>query len=118
MAGLKMINEAKVLRLTLAKKWFDMIFSGEKKEEYRIIKQYWIKRLTNQNPDGSVNGKSFYKDYDFIEFSNGYGNDVPKMIVKFEGIDMGEGKTEWGAEEGFDYFIIKLGVITDFKNIK
>lgn len=29
------------LRLTLKKKWFDMIQSGEKKEEYRTLKDYW-----------------------------------------------------------------------------
>lgn len=112
------IEMARVLRLTLQKKWFDMILSGEKKVEYREIKQYWIKRLTNQNPDGSVNGKSFYKEYDFIEFSNGYGNNVPKMIVRFEGIEMGSGLEKWGAEEGYDYFKIKLGEITDTKNTK
>lgn len=27
-------TEARVLRLTLTRKWFDMIASGEKKEEY------------------------------------------------------------------------------------
>jgi len=108
----------RVLRLTLKKKWFDMIISGEKKEEYREIKQYWIKRLTNQNPDGTVNGKSFYKDYNFVEFINGYGKDAPKMIVRLEVIEMGRGLEKWGAEEGYDYFKIKLGEITDTKNTK
>lgn len=36
----------KVLTLTISKKWFDMILSGEKTEEYLEIKPYWIKRLT------------------------------------------------------------------------
>jgi len=31
-----------ILRLTIKKEWFDMIQSGEKKEEYREIKPYWI----------------------------------------------------------------------------
>ena len=35
----------KTLHLTLNKKWFDMIAAGVKKEEYRSIKTYWIKRL-------------------------------------------------------------------------
>lgn len=38
-----------ILHLTLTKKWFDMILSGEKKEEYREIKGFWSKRLTT-NP--------------------------------------------------------------------
>ena len=36
----------KVLTLTVSKKWFDMIVAGEKTEEDREIKPYWIKRLT------------------------------------------------------------------------
>jgi hypothetical protein len=35
----------RVLHLTLKKKWFDMIASGEKKEEYREDKEYWRRRL-------------------------------------------------------------------------
>ena len=36
----------KVLHLSVKKQWFDMISAGEKTEEYREIKPYWIKRLT------------------------------------------------------------------------
>lgn len=35
----------KVLTLTVSKQWFDMIVAGEKTEEYREIKGYWVKRL-------------------------------------------------------------------------
>lgn len=35
----------KVLDLVLKGKWYDMIASGEKREEYREIKPYWIKRI-------------------------------------------------------------------------
>jgi len=31
----------KTLTLSLNKQWFDMIKSGEKKEEYREIKPFW-----------------------------------------------------------------------------
>lgn len=31
--------------LPIKKKWFDMIASGEKKEEYREMKPYYDKRL-------------------------------------------------------------------------
>ena len=34
------------LQLSLKKKWFDMILSGEKKEEYREVKNHWISRFT------------------------------------------------------------------------
>ena len=36
--------EKKVLTLTVSKQWFDMISAGEKTEEYREIKPYWIKQ--------------------------------------------------------------------------
>lgn len=35
----------KVLTLTVSKQWFDLIKAGEKTEEYREIKGYWVKRL-------------------------------------------------------------------------
>ena len=36
-----------MLTLPIKKKWFDMIASGEKKEEYREIKEYYEIRLQN-----------------------------------------------------------------------
>ena len=35
------------LHLPLKERWFRMIQSGEKKEEYREITPYWMKRLMN-----------------------------------------------------------------------
>ncbi len=49
----------KVLHLNLKKKWFDMIASGEKTEEYREIKPYWNTRL-------------YGKEFDLVKFRNGY----------------------------------------------
>lgn len=40
-----------ILKLTLKKKWFDMIESGVKLEEYREIKPYWMARLLNVPPE-------------------------------------------------------------------
>lgn len=36
-----------MLTLPIKKKWFDMIVSGEKKEEYREIKPYYDSRFMN-----------------------------------------------------------------------
>lgn len=63
----------KVLHLTLKRKWFDLIASGEKKEEYREIKRYWDKRLVGVH-------------YDIIKFRNGYRKDSPFMYVKYNGL--------------------------------
>ena len=35
----------KTLHLQLIKQWFGMVRYGEKKEEYRDIKPYWVSRL-------------------------------------------------------------------------
>lgn len=34
-----------MLTLNLKKKWFDKIKSGEKTHEYRIMSDYWVKRI-------------------------------------------------------------------------
>ena len=39
----------KAIDLVVKAKWYDMEASGEKPEEYREIKPYWIKRLCD-NP--------------------------------------------------------------------
>ena len=38
-------REMKTLHLPLKAKWYEMIESGVKTEEYREIKPYWMKRL-------------------------------------------------------------------------
>ena len=96
--------EPRVLRLTLKKKWFDMIASGEKKEEYREIKQHWSSRLTKE--------RVFYgnmREFDVVEFTNGYGADKPRIVFECECLTVDYGNTDWGAEEGEIYFVIKLG---------
>lgn len=105
----------KILHLTLKKRWFDLIASGEKKEEYREDKEYWRTRLMDFDfvsrnsfmPFKKYNG---YKHYDIIRFTNGYGKDAPTMDVEFKGVKAGgNGNPEWGYTE--PCFIIKLGKI-------
>jgi hypothetical protein len=98
----------KVLRLTIKKKWFDMIASGEKKEEYREFKKYWINRLCTDLS---------FKKYDFIEFKNGYGKNAPTMLVEFNGLRIGEAKPEWSDNWQGDVFIISLGKIVKNESI-
>jgi hypothetical protein len=107
----------KILHLTLKKKWFDMIASGEKKEEYREIKPYWVKRLSDMHI-GSIGGDfmnmhvpvSFtFKGFDIVSANNGYQKDCPNIKWQHKGIRIGEGKPEWGAEPGKKYFILEIG---------
>jgi hypothetical protein len=102
----------RVLHLTLKKKWFDMIASGEKKEEYRDVKMYWATRLMNGFPAtyGIDKVQPDFKDFDYIHFTDGY-NRPRHLNIKLDGIKFGYGIREWGAEPGKEYFVIKLGDI-------
>lgn len=101
-----------ILHLTLKKKWFDMILSGEKKEEYREDKNYWRRRLLI--PGAVADGRW----YDEIHFKNGYGKNAPFMRVEFLGLRpnwKAEARVDWGYTDGA--FIIKLGKILETRNI-
>lgn len=122
----------KTLHLTLKKKWFDMIASGEKTEEYRELKSYWGVRLLNkiEVPWGGyltpwkdiergdftfkgwsafVSPNAIFEKFDWVQFRNGYSKDAPYMLRHCAGIEIREGRPEWGAEPGKKYFVIKLG---------
>lgn len=89
-------NVRRVLHLTLKRRWFDMIASGQKREEYREIKPYWSKRLPGQ-------------DYDAVQFRNGYSATAPAMMFELLWIDRGQGVLEWGAPDGQEVYILRLG---------
>jgi len=62
----------KILTLTIKKKYFDQIKSGEKKIEYRRYAPYYISRLVG-------------KSYDGIKFLNGYKKESPMILVEYHG---------------------------------
>jgi len=86
-----------ILHLTLKKKWFDMIASGEKKEEYREIKPYWNNRLN--------------KEFKFVQFRNGYSKDAPTIKIECRGIKVDLGVTDWGAPNEPVYCILLGDII-------
>lgn len=92
----------RVLKLTLKRKWFDLINSGEKKHEYRKTDSQWIiSRLKG-------------KEYDAVEFANGYGKQVPRCLIEFKGWRVGnDGLSKWGATPGHHYIIIELGRVIE-----
>jgi hypothetical protein len=103
-----------ILHLTLKKKWFDMILSGEKKHEYREDKEYWRKRFLVPNTHPAV----FTSKPDTIRFTNGYGADKPSFDIECTGLRYGWGKKEWGGMENNLQFVISLGAILETRNIK
>jgi len=93
----RLVLHLPVLRLTLKRKWFDMIARGEKKEEYRAPSKWILSRLLDKN-------------YDLVEFRNGYAPDAPMVAVEYLGWAFAaEGRPEWGAVPEKRYVTIRLG---------
>ena len=67
-----------VLHLNLYRRYFDEILAGEKTIEYREVTPYWSKRLEGRN-------------YDVIQFRNGYAKVAPIMIVTYAGFTIKDG---------------------------
>lgn len=105
----------KVLHLTLKSKFYDMIAYGDKLEEYREIKPFWVKRLfrmevgmSNEDyyPEEICNELIKFQDelknipkcfgvhiikYDFIRFARGghFHPSLPQMTVEYKGLEVG-----------------------------
>jgi len=95
---------SKTLHLNLHRKWFDLIKSGEKVEEYRVLSEYWHNRLCFQEG---------FKKFDTITFSNGYAKDRDQFVIELLDIEINEGRPDWGAEAGVQYFVLVLGEIVN-----
>ena len=72
-------TEKSILKIVIKGEWFDEIASKKKKIEYREYTPFWISRLYDKD------GKK--RDYDLIEFINGYNTDARRMITKYEGFN-------------------------------
>lgn len=112
----------KRLVLSLKKKWYDMIASGVKTEEYREIKPYWQKRLCSWVPRCEIsciehcsvpkNFGQIPRYHDTVEFTLGYpsrDDRERRMEYEIQRIEVGYGNPEWGAPFDREVFIIKLG---------
>lgn len=80
------------LDLVLKYKWYDMIESGVKTEEYRDIRK-WSKRIVG-------------KPFTHVRFHRGYSAIV--MYKRIDTISVGTGNPDWGAVPGVKYFVIKF----------
>ena len=93
------------LKISINKKAFDVMVTGEKTEEFRAESKWIMSRLK--------------KDYDFVQFTNGYGKERPVFIAKclgysFEDVDKvySNGLLVKGTK-----IIIKLGEIVEKRNV-
>lgn len=112
-----------ILDLSLKWEWYDMIERGEKTEEYREIKDYYLKRLVYRSEDmpplevkymKKSNMLLFARTYNAVRFHRGQGG-KQTMLFEYKGFKIGIGNPLWGAPENKEVFIIKLGKRIDKK---
>lgn len=130
------MGDRRVLHLPLKSEWYDMIESGEKREEYREFKEYYISRLVEMR--NRLMGQDIYtkltphlvryyamnkghfitdllsgtlrlKDYDEVRFSRGYTNRT--MTYEVLGLRFDFGRVDWGAPAYEMCFIVDLGEV-------
>ena len=108
------LKDERILHLTLKREWYEMIASGEKREEYRTINKFWHKRLVDHMyiPFGMEYAPmAFMIPYTHVEFSLGYPKRDDwsrRMLFEVFNISMGKGNPNWGAPDK-DVFKIELG---------
>jgi hypothetical protein len=128
----------KILKLTLKKKWFDLIKSGAKLEEYREIKAHWLSRFIDKKQYPAESEDDYknivenilydyrmgfdltnvineyycqFRQFTHIQFTNGYSKNSPTFTIELLGISVGRGNPDWGAPTDKYVFILKLGKI-------
>lgn len=102
-----------MLVLPIKKKWFEMIISGTKKEEYREIKPYYRKRFQTVGLLDRYGLPAIGTQR--IILRNGYSGDSPSIVAHCS-MDIKPGRTEWGAEPGKEYYVLKIEKIENWRN--
>lgn len=106
----------KILDLPLKKEWYEMIESGIKTEEYREVKEYWIKRLCADadrlfscaDCDSMLFCRDCFRPYNYTHVRFRYGYTKRTITREIESISIGYGKPEWGAPIDKQVFIIRF----------
>ena len=113
------------LILPMKREWFEMELSGEKKEEYREIKPYWIVRVLKWLGWPKSEEKKAIELLSAtnnlipreVLFRNGYSASCPSFIGMCT-VRIGTGREEWGAEKDKKYFVFTIHAKRNLKNIK
>ena len=95
-----------MLTLTIKKKWFDMILSGEKTEEYRDTSRYYFQRLQQYLGWKMINGRRVKTEF-LVRLRNGYDMTSPSVVARCT-VGLGPGRPEWGAEPGKEYYVLSI----------
>lgn len=94
-----------MLTLPIKKKWYDMIISGEKKEEYREVTQYYRKRFETIGLLDRYGLPTIAIQQ--VLLRNGYSASARQAVVDVS-LDIKPGIVEWGAESGKAYYVLRI----------
>jgi hypothetical protein len=107
----------KILHLSLKKEPFDIMVTGEKKQEFRKYSKWIQSRIFDK--DNNI------KNYDLIKFVNGYGKDKPYFICRFNGVKKSDVNIHIEYSNGLiikdlaiNDYTIELGDIVEYGNLK
>lgn len=96
-----------MLTLPIKKQWFDMIVSREKPEEYRDTTPYYRSRFKNLFTMFPYSAIPYGLDSQQLILRNGYSKNSPSCIITAT-LDIRQGNPEWGAEQGKEYYVLKI----------
>lgn len=88
-------SECAILPLVLKGKWYRMIESGEKREEYRDDTEYWSKRISHWIDQSLHVGTECV-----VEFRLGYAKSAPRMAFSPRGLRGPDNRSRWHPEWG------------------
>ncbi|MCH5248366.1 MAG: ASCH domain-containing protein [Lachnospiraceae bacterium] len=81
-----------MLILPIKKKWFDMLLSGDKLEDYREIKRYWGTRIIKR-----------------LSFPLEEIVSVKELLARtLRSLSIGTGKSEWGEALKTEYYRFRI----------
>ena len=99
-----------LLNLTIERSWLDMIASGEKREEYRSMRNRQVARVWSRAID-----RGRLPPDALAIFRAGYSMRSPALAVEVAGMDLRGAKEikhpEWGETRGELRFVIALGTV-------
>ena len=119
-----MVVRTDTLDLVLKHKWFDMIASGEKNEEYRDITPHWTQRIAGRcsscqekgtvkwclrECDGLKYDQRMFCKYKRVRFHRGYTSTT--ITRTLTGLEIGFGDVTKGAPANRRVYILKLGQV-------
>lgn len=86
------------LYITIKKQYFDEILIGKKKEEFRLVKPYWLNKIVG-------------KKYSHIIFQNGYRKNSRRLEAEYLGYEIRKIRHKYFGNKKVFVFVLKLGII-------